>query len=136
MTNATSTVLVLATPLVLLAILPFGWLRSRLVFLALGIPIFLIVAILVFAGLFASGMAAGHGSGDSGGWDGFYPLLLWLVVGGFLLFGGVLGRPACRQPERTDPEETKLPTMREAQATDQNPNAQQAGSSNGGQRPS
>ncbi len=126
MTNATSTVLVLAIPLVLLAILPFGWLRSRLVFLALGVPIFLIVALLVFAGLFASGMSAGHGSGDSGGWDGFSPLLLWMIIGGSLLFGGTLGRPATKEAEQADQEKPKLPTLREAQAAHQNPIAQQA----------
>ena len=125
MTNATSTVLILAIPLGLLAMLPFGWLRSRLVFLALGVPVFLIATLLIFAGLFASGMAAGHGSGGSGGWDGFDPLLLWIVIGGVLLFGGLLVRPPSKKPERANLKEPKLPTLREAQAADQNPIAQQ-----------
>ena len=127
MTNATTTVLYLSVPLVLLTVLPFGWLRSRMVFLAVGIPIFLVVATLVFAGLFASGMAAGHGGGDSGGWGGFGPLVLWVLLGGILLVCGALVRPSAREAEAPGVAETKLSTLKEAQAAHQNQIAQQDG---------
>ncbi len=125
MTNATITVLLLSLPLVLITALPFGWLRSRKVFLIVGIPIFLIVAVLVFAGLFASQMAAGHGGGGSGGWDRFDPLILWVVLGVMLLVGGVQFRPRAKDAESTCVVQTKLSTLREAQVGKQNEIAQQ-----------
>ncbi|MDB4618238.1 hypothetical protein OAG53_01035 [Akkermansiaceae bacterium] len=70
-------------------------------------------------------MAAGTGSGDSGGWHGFGPLLLWTAIGGSLMIAGFVMRPATKQPERGELEEPKLPTLREAEAANQNRNAQQ-----------
>jgi len=125
MTNATITVFLLSLPLVLLTVLPFGWLRSRMVFLIVGIPIFLIVAVLVFAGLFASQMAAGHGVGGAGGWDRFDPLILWAALGSTLLIGGALLRPRATNEESTDIVQPKLPTLREAQMGKQKENAPQ-----------
>jgi hypothetical protein len=125
MTNATITVFLLSLPLVLLTVLPFGWLRSRMVFLIVGVPIFLIVAVLVFAGLFASQMAAGHGGGGAGGWDRFDPLMLWAALGGTLLVGGALLRRRTKDEEATDVVQTKLPTLREVQFGKQKENAPQ-----------
>lgn len=116
MTNATSTTLVLAIPLLLLAITLFGILKSRAVFLVMGVFLFFAIAVLLTAGSFASQIAVGHGSSKTSGWENWSPLPLWAIIGPSILLIGTLIRPKKYQEPPVHQElETRLPTMRESQ---------------------
>ena len=118
MSNAYSTVLLLAIPLAIMTVFQFGWLRSTVFYLVAGGLLSLAIAILIIAGMGASAMAAGHGGGGSGGWDGSAPLVLHGIVSVVLLLLGAIARPEATMRSRTEPTApVKLRTLREAQDT-------------------
>jgi hypothetical protein len=115
MNNATSTVLILAIPLALITVVQFGRLRSTGFFLAVGMLLSLAIAILLIAGMGASAIAAGHGGGDSGGWEGSSPLILHGIVSAVLLILGAIARPESRRPTKDPGITPTLKTLRECE---------------------
>ena len=119
-----------------IAFLPFGWLRSPWIYGLLAFILYAAGTILVGAASFASAMASGHGSLDTSGWDamnGMLPLLVWLVVGAIpVLLGlsfrvGKAARPTSPDVHKIVPTQPK--TLR--QCTEERREAEQAMPPNG-----
>ena len=133
MSNATSTTLVFALPLLFLMGLVIGPFKRRSVFLALGVPIHILIGLLLIAVSGASQMAAGHGGGGSGGWEGWWPLPLWCAIGFPMLVVGFAIRPkGLSVHEEASTTEAYFPSLREV--AEQNQHAEQADGSNQIQR--
>ena len=122
MSNATSTAILLAIPVFLVTVAPFGFLKNRLVYIVATMVMMVIGSALLLAAGFASQMAVGTGSGGSGGWEGWWPFPLWLLIGFSLLAVGVLirsnGLKKWFQPSddatRSSEWEAKVPALDEA----------------------
>ena len=133
MSNATSTTLIFALPLLLLMSLLIGPFKRRSVFLALGVPSYILIGLLLIAASGASQMAAGHGGGGSGGWEGWRPLPLWCAIGFPILVVGFAIRPKDSSIHDEAPSiEADFPALREV--AEQNKNAEQADGGNQIQR--
>lgn len=133
MSNATSTTLVFALPLLLLMGLVIGPFKRRSVFMALGVPSYILIGLLLIVASGASQMAAGHGSGGSGGWEGWWPLPLWCAIGFPILVVGFFIRPKLSSiHDENSSVEAHFPSLREV--AEQNQNAEQADGGNQIQR--
>ena len=113
MNNAILTVLLLSIPLFVCTICPLGWMRRRSVYLATGITLYVLTAGLILAALIAAGMAQGHGSTGSDGWDDMTPLVLWFAGGLLLLLVGFRIRPRHLQECDGEGASETLKTLRE-----------------------
>lgn len=116
MTNATITAVLLSIPMALLSIAQIGILRDRLVFVVAGFFVTILTSGLLLAAGFASQMASGSGSGGTGGWEGWWPLPLFIGIALSLLIFGMLFRPKVSKLDTShDEPEMRLPTLREVE---------------------
>lgn len=116
MSDATVTAILLTIPMALLTISQIGILRNRAVFAVLGLFVTITTSGLLLAASFASQMAAGSGSGGSGGWEEWWPLPLSLGLGIALLILGIASRPKATVQVKPEIEEMRLPTIRQVEA--------------------
>lgn len=91
------------------------------------------IGFLLIAASGASQMAAGYGSGGSGGWEGWWPLPLWCAIGFPILVLGFAIRPKDLSiHDKASTSEAKFPSLREV--AEQNQNAEQEDGGNHIQR--
>lgn len=96
--------LIFGLPLLLLTISPFGWLKSRMVYLILAVLLLIAQEILFLFGVIASTMSKmGAGAHGPTYWDGFGPLILLAGFSFFIItFGCFIRAPKSESKSQQD----------------------------------